>query len=64
MRNKIKVKRWELGLKQYQVASKVNISPPTLSLIEAGRYSPSEKLKSKLAKVLGCKSVTEIFPEE
>lgn len=62
-RNRVKVKRWELGMRQYELASKVNIAPPTLSLIEAGRYNPSEKLKSKLAKILRC-NVEEIFPEE
>lgn len=62
--NKVRIRRVELGMKQFKVAGKVGITSSTLSLIEAGRYNANKKLRNKLAKVLRCKSVTEIFPRE
>lgn len=63
LRNQVRIKRWEQGLKQYQLASRVNVPPPVISLIENGHLDPDDKLKFKIAKALDCKSVEEIFPE-
>lgn len=46
--------RKQLGLKQYELAKKLGISPAYLSLIESGqRPNPSLTLIRKMAKVTG-----------
>lgn len=62
LQNYLKVKRWERGIKQYQLASRVNVPPPIISLIENGHLDPDDRLKFKIAKALKCKSGKEIFP--
>ena len=63
LRNQVRIKRWEQGLKQYELAARVNVPPPTISLIENGHLDPDDKLKFKISKALDCKSVEEIFPK-
>lgn len=60
--NRLKYERKRKGLKQCTLASKVDVHPSILSLIENGIWNPAEKLKKKLAVALGCK-VRDIFPK-
>ena len=63
MKNMLKVKRWELGVKQYELASKLQCSAPYLSMVENGRVVPSEDFKERAAAILKV-AVYELFPEE
>ena len=48
----IKVARIRAGLRQYQVAAQVGISPSKLSEIESGRKQPSRELYSRILEVI------------
>jgi putative transcriptional regulator len=60
MKNKIKVLRKELGLRQEDVANRVGVTRQTIIAIENDRYNPSLELAMKLAKLLNT-PVEEIF---
>ena len=61
--NYLKIKRWEAGLKQYELANLLMCSSPYLSMIENMRLDPPEEFKKKTASVLKV-PVDEIFPFE
>lgn len=62
MKNLLKVLRWEAGMKQYELAIKLQCSAPYLSIVENGRENPPREFKERVALVLK-RSVEEIFPE-
>lgn len=62
MKNMLKIKRWQAGLKQYELAEILDCSPPYLSMIETGRVEAPEEFKRKVADVFDT-TVEEIFPE-
>jgi len=49
------------GKSQISLARKIGISEPQLSKIVGGWVEPSEKLKEKIARALGC-GLEEVFP--
>ncbi len=53
MRNRIKIKRWEAGLKQYELAFLLGCSATYLSMVENDRVEATFKFKRKAAEVLG-----------
>ncbi len=59
--NYLKIKRWEAGLKQYELASLLMCSSPYLSMVENMRLDPPEEFKKKAASILKV-PVDEIFP--
>ena len=61
IRNKLKVKRWELGIKQYEMADMLGCSAPYLSMVENGRIEPPTIFKIRAAQVLNIK-LDQIFP--
>lgn len=60
MKNKIKVLRKELGLRQEDVADRVGVTRQTIIAIENDRYNPTLELAMKLARLLNT-PVEEIF---
>lgn len=60
--NRLKTLRLNLGLTQVQLAVKVNVSPATLFVLEAGNdtYTTPET-KKKLCDFFGCE-VDQLFP--
>lgn len=62
MKNLLKVRRWEAGMKQYELATKLNCSAPYLSLVENGRVDPPEAFKAMAAQIFN-RCVEEIFPQ-
>ena len=60
MRNVLKIKRWERGIKQYELAILLGCSSTYLSMVENGRIEPTEKFKTKVAELFSV-SVDEIF---
>lgn len=61
MKNLLKVRRWEAGMKQYELATRLHCSAPYLSIIENGRIDPPDEFKAMVAQILNLK-VEEIFP--
>ena len=61
VRNNLKVKRWELGIKQYEMADMLGCSAPYLSMVENGRVEPPTMFKLRVAKVLNLKP-DQLFP--
>jgi DNA-binding XRE family transcriptional regulator len=61
MKNLLKVRRWQAGMKQYELATKLNCSAPYLSVVENGRVDPPEAFKVMVARILSV-SVEDIFP--
>jgi len=53
MKNLIKVKRWEAGLKQYELAFLLGCSAPYLSMVENNRVDATEDFKHKAAELFG-----------
>ena len=51
MRNVLKIKRWERGIKQYELAILLGCSSTYLSMVENGRIEPTEKFKTKVAEL-------------
>ena len=60
MKNRIKVLRKELGLRQEDVANRVGVTRQTIIAIENDRYNPTLELAMKLAKLFNT-PVEEIF---
>ena len=52
--------RKEAGLRQEDVAKKLDVDQSTVSFWESGRCNPSRKYHKKLAKLYGC-TVEELF---
>jgi putative transcriptional regulator len=59
-KNKIKVFRKEMRMKQFTLAQKVGVFQSEISEIETGKRKPSVYLALKIAGVLG-KNINEIF---
>lgn len=62
MINKLRVARNLAGLRQSDVAERVGISRPLLSLFEVGNARPSAEIEYKLSEVLGL-PVDVLFPD-
>jgi len=62
MKNLLKLMRWEVGMKQYELAIKLRCSAPYLSLVENGRIEPPDEFKTLAAQVFNT-NVEEVFPE-
>ena len=63
MKNRLKVKRWEVGLKQYELAFLLGCSATYLSMVENDRVEATQSFKEKVSSVLGI-SAQELFIEE
>jgi transcriptional regulator with XRE-family HTH domain len=63
MKNMLRIKRWQSGLKQYELAEMLNCSPPYLSMVENGRVEATEEFKKKAANALKT-TVEELFPDK
>ena len=59
----LRIKRWQSGLKQYELAEMLNCSPPYLSMVENGRVEATEEFKKKAANALKT-TVEELFPDK
>ena len=53
MRNILKVKRWESGLNQYELAFLLSCSSTYLSLVENDRVEATMDFKRKAAEIFG-----------
>lgn len=62
MKNLLKVKRWEAGLKQYELAFLLGCSSTYLSLVENNRIEATSEFKNKAAEIFSV-PVEEIFLE-
>lgn len=60
MKNKIRIKRKELGISQEELAIKRRVSRQTINAIENNKYDPTLSLAFSLANVLGT-TVDELF---
>jgi len=60
MKNKIKVLRKQLGLRQVDMAEKLGVTRQTIIAIENDKYDPTLSLAFKLAHLLGT-TVDELF---
>lgn len=60
MLTNLKAVRLASGLKQSEVAEKIGISLPWYSLLENGRFVPTDPVKKKIAEVFG-ESVDELL---
>lgn len=60
MRNLLKIKRWESGIKQYELAILLGCSSTYLSMVENGRIEPTEHFKVKVAEIFNT-PVDELF---
>lgn len=56
-----KERRVAAGLRQVDVAKKMNVDQAAVSLWETGKTTPSRKYRKKLAKLYRC-SVEDLFP--
>lgn len=63
VKNLLKLKRWEAGMKQYELANRLKCSASYLSMVENGRLEPPLEFKEKVAATLNL-SVEDIFPEK
>jgi len=63
MKNMLRIKRWQAGLKQYELAEMLDCSPPYLSMVENGRIEATEDFKKKAANALNT-TVEELFPDK
>lgn|GEM_PF-478011 len=59
--NLLKVRRWEKGIKQYELAEKLKCSAPYLSMVENARVDPPLEFKLKVVKVLKV-TLEDVFP--
>lgn len=57
----LRIKMYEKGLSELELARKVGVSDSGFSRIIRGWKEPSMEIKTKFAEILGCK-VSEIFP--
>ncbi len=62
MKNLLKVKRWEAGLKQYELAFLLGCSSTYLSLVENNRIEATREFKKKAAEIFNV-NVEDIFLE-
>jgi transcriptional regulator with XRE-family HTH domain len=53
MKNQIKIKRWEAGLKQYELAFLLGCSATYLSMVENNRVEATHEFKRKVSEILG-----------
>lgn len=60
MNNILKIKRWERGIKQYELAILLGCSSTYLSMVENGRIQPSENFKEKVAEIFNL-DIEDIF---
>ena len=60
MKNLLKVKRWEAGLKQYELAFLLGCSSTYLSRVENNRIEATAEFKKKAAEIFSV-PVEEIF---
>lgn len=58
----LKIKRMEKGLRQFDVARRMNLSEQMICNWETGRKPVAKKHRACLAKILGVK-ISEIFPK-
>lgn len=63
MKNLLRIKRWQAGLKQYELADMLNCSPPYLSMVENGRVEATDDFKRKAASVLNT-TIEDLFPDK
>lgn len=63
MRNQLKIKRWETGLRQYELANRLGCSASYLSMVENGRIKPTEEFKAKAAGVFQL-AINILFPKD
>jgi transcriptional regulator with XRE-family HTH domain len=63
LKNLLKLKRWQAGMKQYELASLLGCSASYLSMVENGRVEPTEEFKEKTATTLNL-NVKDLFPEK
>jgi len=61
MKNRVKCLRQQKGLSQQELADLVNVSRQTLSSLENGRYNPSVITSYKIARVLECDYIEDLF---
>ena len=61
MRTALRVRRWETGLSQEELADELGVSRQTVSSVENGQSVPSVLLALKIAAVLDA-PVEELFP--
>lgn len=62
MKNQVKIKRWEAGLKQYELAFLLGCSPAYLSMVENNRVEATSEFKRKAAEIFGAQA-DELFCE-
>lgn len=60
MKNKLRMQRKKLGLRQEDVARETGVTRQTINAIENGKYNPSLVLAIKLARLLKT-PVEELF---
>jgi len=60
MKNKIRVLRKTMGLRQEDIAAQLDVTRQTINAIENNKYNPSLELAMKLAKLLNT-TVEELF---
>ena len=63
MKNNIKERRKQLGLRQEDMAKMLSVSRQTIIAIENNKYNPTLELAMKIARLLGA-VVEEIFEME
>jgi DNA-binding XRE family transcriptional regulator len=60
MKNVLKIKRWEAGLKQYELAFLLGCSATYLSMVENNRVEATKEFKRKAAEIFGVR-IEELF---
>ncbi len=60
---RLKLARVEMNLSQEELAAKVNVTRPTINLLEGGKFNPSLQLCIRICKVLN-KTLNDLFWEE
>ena len=64
MKNKrMKIARFEMDMKQEDLAKAVGVTRQTIGMIESGKYNPSLNLCISICKVLN-KTLNDLFWEE
>ncbi len=60
LKNILKIKRWERGIKQYELAILLGCSSTYLSMVENGRIQPSQNFKEKVSEIFNLE-IEDIF---
>ena len=60
MKNVLKIKRWERGIKQYELAMLLGCSSTYLSMVENDRIEPSDNFKKKTSEIFNL-DIDQIF---